>query len=446
MGWDEVKSVRWLPIGLLTLLLPACGRVEKQDREASLDTAIVASSLAGEGFVCRSGGEPIRLGQVGQMLLSPNGLRLAVMRDGGVDVVSLMDASSERLVGDDVTLEGARWSDDSERLAYFAGDVLSVTSGAGAPEFALQVESPNPVSFSFRAAEWSRDGQQVAFIAAHRGILADARGERVRVFSEQMLESHGAPWALAFSADGKVLAGLEQLPGDERSVVMVNTEDQTTRQSVLGFHYTLAGWSADDTAVAVWTTETLLLPRDGGEPRSFPGYGLLSPTKPEIAVPSQGLRIVNLDDGSERALLYDEYNLQTFRWLADGQTLAVRGGLLENSGYVSAVDGNSLVRGVGVVGPDHWVALPELEHVESGMWTMNLYDSRAKGAHFSMEFPEAEPSGDLVVPSRLRWLDGSRLAYVSDDGLHLATRNDSSNRVLCTDVVTLVTPQAGHLD
>lgn len=425
----------------------ACGKVEKQDGEASLETPIVASSLAGDGFVCHAGGEPIALGAVTRLLLAPNGQRLAVERSGGVELVSLSDASSERLAGDEATLEGARWSYDSERLAYFAGSVPHVTSGAGAPEFVVEVELPKTAEpFSYRAAQWSRDGRQLAFISAHTGILADARGERFHIFSERMLETYAPPWTLAFSADGAFLAGLEQLAGDERSVVMLDTEALTTQQIVLGFHYTLAGWTADDAAVAVWANETELLPRDGSEPRTFPGYALPSPTKPEIAVPDQGLRIVDLSDGRERNLLYAEYSLSAFRWLADGQSLAVRGNSLENSGYLSAVDGNTLVSGFGVVGPDAWVALPELAHPESGVRTMNLYDARAKGAHFSMEFADERVGGELVGPSRVRWLTSGSLAFISKDELHLATRNGSSNRVLCTGVATLEPPQAGHLD
>lgn len=440
-----MKPVRWLPTCLLLL---ACGKVEKQNDDALLETSIVAGSLAGNAFICHRGGEPVALGPVAQMQLSPNGQRVALERDGGVDVVSLTDARSERLTGDDVTLTGARWSDDSERLAYFAGNVPRVTGGADAPEFAVDLELPEPAaSFSFRAAEWSRDGKQVAFITAHTGILVDIQREQARIFSDQMVEAYGTPWPLAFSADGRVLAGLENLPEDQRSVVMVDTETLTTRQIVLGFHYTLAGWSSDDAALAVWTEGTVILPRDGGEPLTFPDYGLLSPTQPELAVPDQGLRIVNLVDGSERSLLAAEYRLLGFRWLADGTTLAIRGDLLEHSAYVSAVDGNSLVRGLGVVGPNHWVALHELDHPDSGIWTMNLYDSRAKGAHFSMEFPDEESAfGELIGPTRVRWLHDGRLAFVSDDGLHLATRDGSSNRVLCRGVNTLVTPQAGHLD
>ena len=172
---------------MLPLLLMACGKVEKQDGEASLETPIVASSLAGDGFVCHAGGEPIALGAVTRLLLAPNGQRLAVERSGGVELVSLSDASSERLAGDEATLEGARWSYDSERLAYFAGSVPHVTSGAGAPEFVVEVELPKTAEpFSYRAAQWSRDGRQLAFISAHTGILADARGERFHIFSEPL--------------------------------------------------------------------------------------------------------------------------------------------------------------------------------------------------------------------------------------------------------------------
>jgi hypothetical protein len=430
------------------VLLAGCGDYESGAHAGSAASLVVTVTEDQHTLLCSTRQKPVAFGIGSAWLESPDGQTLALARNGGVDLISLGDASSMHLFGDVPSLEGARWSEDSEVLAYFDRGVPMLARRDGSGGFSVPLELlGSSDSVGNQAAEWSRDGRKVAFATHGVGVVMDANGEGAHVFSKTMINGYGTPWMLAFSGDGLMLAGLEAENGTagKRNVVLVDTQSYDVREVEGIVHYALSGWMGDDSAVTLWdvNVQLWLLPRDGSAARVLPGWGSRpSPTNPQIALGGPGLHLIDLADGSERALLPEDWNVQAVRWSPDGETLGFLTTSEEHGGYISVADGKRLADELGVMGPDGWVALPDARRRTSGIVTQKLRGPAGAGARFALRPPDG--TDNLVVEWFTSWLPDGKLAFLSTDGVHIAAADGSSNRVVCPRSMALISAQGPH--
>ncbi len=225
-----------------------------------------------KALVCSTAREPFSLGAVQNVLVSPDGHFAAIQREEGASILSLGTLKERPLPGEHASLDGAHWSRQENRLAYLADGVPWLASADGAWSKAVEVELPAAATdYEYQGAEWSEDGQQVAFATRRRGILTDRDGASVSVFSEKVVGPYGSPWALSFSHDGKTLAALqtEEPEAQQRTLLLLDLPSLTAREVDID-HYSLFGWASDDSGVTLMDVgvQIRFVPRDGASRRA----------------------------------------------------------------------------------------------------------------------------------------------------------------------------------
>jgi hypothetical protein len=349
-----------------------------------------------------------------------------------------VDGTTHRLAGEGVTSAGMRWSNDGSRLAYFARGVPMIGSADGTGADAVEVElPPEPAGYYTRDAEWSPDDKQVALLTRGIGALLDARSGEAQVISRNV-PPYGTPWPVAFSADGAVIALLEEDPDLERTVLFVRTDTLAARSSALVRHYSLFGWSIDrsfvvlaDTAFRLW-----LIPAESGDGIPLGGPGNLSPDAAEVAyadVENDLVRIVHLATMEDRTIAPQRGFSDSPRWSTDGTLLAYRFDDVAHRLDASA-DGAAVatIRGIFRFGPDGWVAAangPELATSRPGRDTSD-------GATFT-----ARPEANLGA--EVSWLPSGDLAFIDDGALHIAAPGGSRDEIACPRS-TQILPRQGN--
>lgn len=429
--------MKCVAVGLAALLLVGCDFDEPRRMPTAL---VVVTTQESESYACASDREPLQLGKADRMLLSPDGTHL-VMQGDIMEIVSLADGTRVQVPGDAPTLEGARWSPDSRKLGYLDRGLPMLVRRDGSEPIALDVELPPPSdNYSAQAVEWARDGTQVAFVTRGLGILANPKNGSAGVFSASMLGSFASPWALTFSADGRMLAGLDTVDG-ERSVVMIDTQTLQLWKAPGINYYSFLGWTGDDVFAVVWSLDSgsslWLVPREGPTAFASSARGMPSPAGSEIALYGDGLHVVDPISGGDRSLLPDSWNVQGLKWSYDGKAIGYDAG--KRRGYVSAEDGTRLVDGLGVLSPSGWVATAAPDDPASTLLVQNLWQEG--GARLAMRNPDSRGAGEMVTRSTVRWLSEARLAYASDDGVHFAHADGQVNRVICGVAGKLAIPQ-----
>jgi hypothetical protein len=386
-----------------------------------------------DAVVCSTAHAPVPLGLVDDATQSPDGRYLAAAREGSVDIVTLSDGGSITLPTG-ATLAGLRWSQASDRLAFIADGAPVLAAPDGSKQVLLDVpESQSPTAI-FEQAEWSSDGRRVAFVTGGLGIVAGADGANARVFSESMVGPYGTPWGVAFSPDGKYLAGLEttEPAGKTRAVIVLELDTFTTRRFEDIPHYSLTGFLADSSAFGLWDVgaRLWLIPTGAGEPQQFGNWGTRqSPVTREVALAEPGLPILNLDDGTSHELLPDGTDVQGVVWSLDAEIIGYLAVSSVSSGYLWTADGKRITDRLGIMRDDGWVALPD-SGSPTGVDTLDLRGDPSVSHHFRM-LPATKYAADgySINTSNVAWLLDGRLAYLSADGLHVAAKDGSTNKI-----------------
>lgn len=422
---------RTISFTLGSFLVASCGIAEHVEDEwdAVAEPRLImqrTDETTTEALLCSTDRDPVSLGVVQNVLVSSDGHFAAIQRAEGASILSLATSRERRLPGERVSLDGAQWSPQENRLAYLADGVPRLASADSLWSKALDLDLPAPTDdYEYEAAEWSADGQQVAFATRRWGVLTDREGATSSVFSEKVVGPYGTPWALSFSADGKTLAVLQtEEPEGPRTLLLLDIPSMTARAVEGISHYSLFGWASDDSGVTLMDTNIKIwfVPRDGSEPKDG---GSPSPTAPELAmINAAGLPVQSLHDGSVRMLLPDSMIVQSVRWEAGGQVIWY--GDNADTGFLRASDGTLLARGSGVVRDDGWAALVDPEAPEF-LVTRDLFAAPESGARFRWGVLE----GGRFISDLVQWLEEDRLAFLGADGLHVARPDGSDDRTIC---------------
>lgn len=397
---------------------------------------------------CFDDGSPLDLGTPSytDAALSPDGQHLAVRvadaADG--DVVSTVDASAQRLVGEGIDFASLRWAPDATRLAYLAGGVPCIADGDGTNARSIDVSLPEPPvqGSALAQIEWSDDLAHVAFVTRGAAVLADTRTGQGQIVSRQVVVGHET---VAFSRDGSMLAVLEadgasssfDTPG---ALLLVHTDTLQARAATMMPVMDFVRWSADgrwlavnvNRGVSLVAVESLKFADSLDGTQRAP----VSPDGTKVAsVIDGGIHIRNFDGTEDRVLAADASSAEVVQWAPDGSAIAY----VDGSGLhvVRTSDGAVLLSdppfryGVDLTfGPDGWVATNDFMGT---MRTQRLGSGADAGASFSVSLPNA-PLGFNFL-----WLD-AKIAFVGDGALHIARPDVSDSHVACR-AGRLYTPQ-----
>jgi hypothetical protein len=200
--------------------------------------------------------------------LSPDGTRLAFVRDGRL-LVGTPEAKAARAVTvDGQVASRVSWSPDGRRLAVATSSGLWTVAPGGRPQ-AVPVPLP-PLS-----AAWSPDGARIAFTATDAGantdvyVVALATGEIARVTEDPAVDAEPA-----WSPDGTQLAFTSSRDGNPELYVATADGVTETRITSDPRSDTAADWSPDGRRLAaVRDRRVVLLGLDGSLVRDLGGGG-----------------------------------------------------------------------------------------------------------------------------------------------------------------------------
>ena len=230
--------------------------------------------------------------------LSPDGKRIAVVRDGDSVWVMNLDGSGRKQVAHSFnSLRAPSWSPDGKRIAYFVrkrsgfsvsfGDLRVVDADGGNTRTLLE-----GLCFGFGGpfSAWSPNGKQ---------ILHAGNGTLEAVGLDDKKNRHlGKGWRPVWSPDGKTILYTAQEKQDDQEVYlyMMGADGKTPRRLTKSLAL-FGAWSPDGKRVA---------------------YVSMTPVKDSAALSDLSVCSV---DGSDPTRLTKSGDVQLVRWSADGKRI-----------------------------------------------------------------------------------------------------------------------------
>lgn len=327
---------------------------------AGLAIAAVGVLAAGD-HQARSGARPLTIEdlaavpQLGGAVLSPDGARIATVRDGQIVLLPAQGGSPETLTTTAGGKSSPDWSPDGASIAYASQGNIWVVPAAGGPPRRLTDSRPgsgDPRTSADRQPQWSPDGRWVLFESGRRGngdvYVVSADGDTVQAITTGDADEGSAVW----SPDGRRIAYVARSPeyfSGRLSVVEVSPETGRAVGTPRVLHEAPAdrgggwsigrpSWSPDGSQLAVVLQQdgwdhVYLVPVAGGPPKAITsgewedGSPVFSPDGRTIAIVSnranleeQHVWLVDVRGGEARRLASPVVGVESNpQWAADGR-------------------------------------------------------------------------------------------------------------------------------
>ncbi len=351
--------------------------------------------------------------------LSPDGKHWAVARRDGVDVIEAPSLSTQRLAGRDVALGSLRWSEDGERLGYFAGGFPMLAAGDGSHGTPLDVTLPDPDEHpQLPLVDWSGSGEWVAFLSRGVVVVAQRDGSAPRTLTRRAARLTVAR-GLALSRDGRTAAVVLD---SSRALALIDAKSAAVTETDLVAVTTLHAWSADGEWLLASTPGGAALVSRAGEVRTLRGHATISPTAPVVALSDRGIVLASLDGSEQRRLSESPLESGPLFFRPDGRALQHLD--VSEVRVLDSETGESLLGAPswGLFGPDEWFAMPGPEEVR-----LTRLDDATSGTRLQSSLPLALAQGAGA------WLADGRFALADDRGVRLISLDGESVEV-CPDM------------
>ena len=285
--------------------------------------------------------------QVGAFVLSPDGTRVAIVREGQITLVPTSGTAFDTLTTTTGGKSALDWAPDGKSIAFASQGNIWVVPASGGPPARLtdgRAGAGDPRTSADREPTWSPDGRWVLFESGRRGngdlsIVSADGGVQLALTSSEADEGNAA-----WSPDGRHVAYVARSPEYFSGRLLVLDVDVSTGRAVGsprvlheapadrggGWSIGRPAWSPDGSQVAVVLQESgwdhiYLVPAAGGTPRAITS-GAFEDGAPVFAPDGRSLAIV-----SNRANLEEQHV-----WIVD-----VRNGDARRlSAAVVGVEGN----------------------------------------------------------------------------------------------------------
>jgi hypothetical protein len=261
-----VRAAVLLAGAALAVVLAAPRLAAAPDAQAAVERIVFAAG-GDLWLVPPTGGTSKRLTRTrardSEPALSPDGSRLAFVRDGRLVVARADGSGASRVAGVGAGAISPSWSPDG-RLAYEQDGRLAVVEPGGAPR---RLDLPGTAG----DPAWSPDGARIAFSAADGSgnvdvhVLTVANGQALRVTDHPAADD-----APAWSPDGSRLAFVSARDGNPEVYVVGSGGGEPTRVTTTPAAEASPDWSPDGTRLVFERDGRLVIAAlDGSSTRSL---------------------------------------------------------------------------------------------------------------------------------------------------------------------------------